>query len=156
MMPRCLNFMCQLFRTVCLSHLHRSCAYTSPMKMGRVFRNVGKYKSHKGESPNRKNTRFTTRWMFQFKFVGATRSFKILKKAIISLIATERKHSIGVCCVPLLWMYTQYVGEFRTWVDLRSWEYYFSLRQTKHEDAENYINVFLEICITLNIIWVVQ
>ena len=34
-------------------------------------------------------------------FVGVFRSFRILKTALLSIIATEKKHSNGLCCVPL-------------------------------------------------------
>jgi hypothetical protein len=34
MIPWCLNFMCQHFRTLCLVYLHRRCKLTLPMKVG--------------------------------------------------------------------------------------------------------------------------
>jgi len=69
------------------------------MKMGRLFRKVGKQNSDMEESPKRKNTTFTIWRKFEIKalFVGAYRSIKILKTAILSIIAIEKKSSNGVC-----------------------------------------------------------
>jgi len=85
-------------------YLHRACEDTRPMKMGRLFQKVGTQNSDTREVSKSKNTIFKTGRKIEIKemFVGTFRLFKMFKMAMLSITATEKKISNGVCCVPLL------------------------------------------------------
>jgi hypothetical protein len=95
--PRCPNFMCQRFGTICLFHLTPS---TKTELI--VFQNVSTWKSDARESPKRKNITFRT-W----------RKFKIknMLPAVKCTLNPWQLQSINYCSIPCP---SQQVQQMRT------------------------------------------
>jgi len=98
--PRRLNFLCQLFRKHCPFHLHRLVGILHtypPMKMEQtVFRNFGKQNSDAEELPRRKHTIFGTRRKSEIKnFTGRLCCSAPSLKMCLLLLAASPKHVKG-------------------------------------------------------------